>query len=215
METHPLPRLDRRTAIKWLLAASASAMLWDRRLLGASATAATARGYGLDPDLVHSYKPGDVWPLTLTDAQRAIATALCDLILPADGFSPSASSLGVPDFIDEWISAPYPDQRRDRDVILEGLAWIDAEANRRFGMGFANAGHSERTAICDDICDPAAVSPGLARAAQFFDRFRTITTGGFYTTPEGMKDIGYVGNVPLAGFDGPPRELLQRLGIEE
>jgi hypothetical protein len=28
-----------------------------------------------------------------------------------------------------------------------------------------------------------------------------------------MKDVGYIGNVPLASFDGPPPELLQKLGI--
>jgi hypothetical protein len=29
-----------------------------------------------------------------------------------------------------------------------------------------------------------------------------------------MKDIGYVGNVPLASFDGPPTEVLRKLGLE-
>jgi hypothetical protein len=29
-----------------------------------------------------------------------------------------------------------------------------------------------------------------------------------------MKDLGYVGNVPLASFDGPPVEVLRRLGLE-
>ena len=28
-----------------------------------------------------------------------------------------------------------------------------------------------------------------------------------------MKDIGYVGNVALASFDGPPPEVLKHLGL--
>jgi hypothetical protein len=28
-----------------------------------------------------------------------------------------------------------------------------------------------------------------------------------------MKDIGYVGNTPLATFDGPPAEVLKKLGL--
>jgi hypothetical protein len=28
-----------------------------------------------------------------------------------------------------------------------------------------------------------------------------------------MKDIGYVGNIPLAEFNGPPREVLEKLGL--
>ncbi len=37
--------------------------------------------------------------------------------------------------------------------------------------------------------------------------------GGFYTTLVGMKDIQYVGNVPLPRFDGPSAEVLRRVGL--
>jgi len=37
--------------------------------------------------------------------------------------------------------------------------------------------------------------------------------GGFYSTPAGSRDIGYIGNVPLQKFDGPPAELLRKLGL--
>jgi hypothetical protein len=196
-----------------MMVASASALVWNQRLLGATATPVPGRGYGPDPDLMRAYKPGDLWPLTFTELQRLTVTALCDLILPADGVSPSASSVGVPDFVDEWISAPYPDQAADRQVVLLGLGWLDAESNRRFGMDFAGGGHKEMKAICDDICSESAAGPEFKKAAVFFGRFRAICTGGYYTTPEGTRDIGYVGNVALARFDGPPPELLQRLGI--
>ena len=55
--------------------------------------------------------------------------------------------------------------------------------------------------------------PKFATAAKFFAKFRDLTAGGFYTTPVGMKDIGYVGNVPLERFDGPPLELLKKAGL--
>ena len=29
-----------------------------------------------------------------------------------------------------------------------------------------------------------------------------------------MRDLGYVGNIPLPSFDGPPPEVLERLGLE-
>jgi hypothetical protein len=224
------PRPDRRTAIKWMLTAAASSTMLSRLGHGATAsteatassnpgaaetTAAsvTANGYGTDPDLVKTYKPGDVWPLTMKDAQRATAAALCAVIIPADASSPSAADLHVHDFIDEWVSAPYPDQARDRPFILEGLAWIDAEANRRFNRGFAALSEPEKTAICDDICFVEKAAPSLVHGAKFFARFRDLTAGGFYTTPEGMKDIGYTGNTPLATFDGPPLAVLQKLGL--
>jgi len=52
-------------------------------------------------------------------------------------------------------------------------------------------------------------SPQFKTAAQFFKRSRDLTAGGFYTTPAGMKDLGYTGNVPTATFAGPTPEVLR------
>ncbi|HVT72961.1 MAG TPA: gluconate 2-dehydrogenase subunit 3 family protein [Lacunisphaera sp.] len=208
-------RLDRRTALKWMLTATAAAAVADRRLFGATAGTATPSGkpYGTDPALNQEYKPGDLWPLTFSDAQRRTATALCAIMIPAEGPVPSAADLHVQDFIDEWISSPYPDQANDRKVILAGLAWIDGEARRRFGKEFADLDEKQAGAICDDICHLPDARSELKEGAKFFAKFRDLTTSGFYTTPEGMKDIGYVGNMPLAEFKGPPREVLEKLGL--
>lgn len=217
-----LPRLDRRAAIKWMLTAAASVALLDRDSLGAdkmavpvpgAAAAAAGKGYGTDPDLLREYKPGELWPLSFTPAQRIAAAALCDTIIPADATSPNASSLGVHDFIDEWISAPYPAQQKDRPIVLEGLDWLDAESRRRFSADYADLVVSQRRALCDDICHVPKAKPEFKPAAHFFQKFRDLTAGGFYTTKEGMKDIGYVGNIPLATFDGPPPEVLKKLGL--
>lgn len=208
-----LSRMDRRDAIKWMLAAAATMAVLERNALAASAAAPATKGYGSDPDLLKDYKPGDVWPLTMTEPQRRTTAALCDVIIPEDSKSPSASALHVHDFIDEWISAPYPDQQKDRTVVLEGLAWLDAESQKRFGANFTELVRKQQTLICDDICYLEKAKPELKQAAQFFKKFRDLTAGGFYTTPEGMTDIGYVGNVPLPEFAGPPPEVLKKLGL--
>jgi hypothetical protein len=193
--------LDRRTAIKWVLAASAAL-----RLPGVSfdATAATpaAKGYGKDPNLLKVYAAGDLWPLTLTKEQRATAAALCDLIIPADDTSPAASSVGVVDFLDEWISAPYPEHAEDRKIVVEGLSQVEAEAQRRFKTSFAKLSAQQMSAIADAIVKQP-----------YFVRYRALTAGGFYTTPIGVKDLKYVGNVAMQSFDGPTPEILKRLGL--
>ena len=212
-ENFDLPRMDRRSAIKWMLTAAASVAIMDRAAVAAEGAATSAVGYGTDPDLTKIYKSGDVWALSFNAQQRKTATALCDVIIPADDKSPAASKVGVPDFIDEWISAPYPGHSDDKTTVLEGLKWIDAEAQKRFDRHFSALSVQQQHAICDDICAYGKAKPAFKQAAQFFRKFRDLAAGGFYSTPEGMKDIGYVGNVPTATFAGPTPEALKHLGL--
>jgi hypothetical protein len=204
--------MDRRSTLKWMLAASAAMPLLARGALSGNSSPAAA-GYGTDPDLTKVYRPGDVWPLTLTPAQRRTAGALCDVIMPADDSSPSAASIGVVDFLDEWVSAPYPEQQRDRPLILEGLLWMDVVSERRFAREFADLSVPQQHAICDDICYEKTALPEFAAAARFFARYRDLTAGGYYSSPEGRKDLQYIGNVPLAKFSGPPPEVLRKVGL--
>ncbi len=210
--------MDRRTTIKWMFAAAATVP--SLRFAAADTAGVMARdiaagqaGYGTDPALMKEWKAGGPWPLTLTEQGRLTTTALCDLIIPADEHSPAASAVGVVDFIDEWISAPYPQQQGDRAIVLPGLTWIEAESHQRFGKAFSDIAAAQRAAIADEICSPSSAAPKFKDAAKFFAKFRDLTAGGFYTTPVGMKDIGYVGNVPLTSFEGPPLEALKKAGL--
>jgi hypothetical protein len=204
--------MDRRTALKWMLAAAATTALAPRYAHGQPNPPA-AKGYGTDPDLLKHYKPGDVWPLTFTDAQRRTVAALCDVIIPEDAESPAASTVGVVDFLDEWVSAPYPAQLADRELVLPGLAWIEEESVKRFGRSFADLDETQKTAICDDISYAAKAKSEFTQPAKFFATYRDLTAGGFYTTSQGRKDIRYVGNMPLATFDGPPPAVLKQAGL--
>lgn len=211
--------MDRRTTIKWMLAASASVPSLQRLALAspraADAAARIPRGtpYGSDPKLLDAYRPGELWPLTFTPEQRRTATALSDLIIPADDTSPSASAVDVVDFIDEWISAPYEKQRRDRRIVLAGFGWLDRESSKRYAAPFAQLEPVRQRTICDDICYMAEAKPPFERAAVFFARYRDLTAGGFYTTPQGRRDLQYIGNTPLPRFDGPSLDVLKKVGL--
>jgi len=217
---------DRRTTIKLIMAAAAGvpalrarANYNDNLEPGAAANGPlrafepTKRGYGPDPDLVRAYEKGAFWPLTMNAQQRRLAAALCDLIIPADEHSPSASAVGVVDFIDEWISAPYPKQQQHREAVLKGFTWLDGESRHRCARPFAELHEGEQRAICDRICDSRRAAADLRGPAQFFALYRNLTAAGFYTTQAGRKDLQYIGNVPLTHFDGPPVELLRKLGL--
>ncbi len=215
---------DRRTTIKLIVAAAATFPSLRARATymlepGASEPGyvrrfePTTHGYGPDPDLIKAYERGAFWPLTMNAQQRQLAAALSDLIIPEDEHSPSASKVGVVDFIDEWISAPYPLQREDRATVLHGFAWLDSEAKHRSEQPFARLNEAQQRGICDPICNANRASADLQEQAQFFATYRNLTAAGFYTTLAGRKDLKYIGNVALTHFDGPPAELLKRLGL--
>ncbi|MCZ6672823.1 MAG: gluconate 2-dehydrogenase subunit 3 family protein [Verrucomicrobia bacterium] len=204
-------RMDRRAAIKWMLAASATVHLLDAKSFGQ--TDPLLKGFGTDPNMLTGEVP---WDRSMTPGQLRTTSTLADIILPRTSEdSPSATEVHVPDFIDEWISAPYDDQKADRAIILDGLAWIDRESQRRFRKDFHELKEVQQTAICDDICFQPEALPEFENGARFFAKFRNLTLGGYYTTNIGMTDIGYVGNFALTTFDGPPPEVLKQLGIDK
>ena len=185
-EKRARPRVDRRTTLKWLAATVAAAQAGcggetpfvgpeippaparGDALLGAAAAPDHA-GYGVDPDLMHPSVP---WSRTLSDGQLQTASALADMILPADGRSPAASDVGVPDFVDEWLSAPYPRQQEDRGLIFDGLEWLEAECRARSDRSFAMADVATRTELLELLADSGPGSLVPARMLDFFRRLR-------------------------------------------
>jgi len=223
-QSSPPSVMDRRQALKVMAIAAAVPGLASCAPTGDAAVGTSgpgASGLGVarpagtawDPDLLRPVVP---WERVLTPDELATLATLCDLIIPADDRSPSASQLGAHDFIDEWVSAPYDNNQRDQVTVRGGLLWLDRESADRFGEGSRFSGLDDvgRRAICDDICYLPDAPAHLVAGARFFDRVRDLTAAAFYTTPEGMRDLEYMGNVPLARWDPPPPEVLRHLGLE-
>jgi hypothetical protein len=218
--------LSRRTTMQWMMAAAVLPMArWSPPAmaagLGDAAGAAPpfdvivdwpdtpplaqAIGYGRDPDLMMPKVP---WALTLSVAQRRTVDLLGDLILPRDTVSPGAGALGVGAFIDEWISAPYPQQRADRAKVVGGLLWIDAQSRTLHGRAFVDLAAQQQATLLDALSVPVPVARMVAPVA-FMDTLRRLFVLGFYSLPEGKADMGYVGDQPTPGaYPGPTREAL-------
>jgi hypothetical protein len=228
--------LSRRESLKWFgLLATGSALVATHGCSSVLSTVTSqghwpaldikpvvANGYGKDPALVAPLETP--WPRTLSAEQLTLVAVLSDYLVPREGDVPSATEVNVPDVVDEWVSAPYDAQQADRVTILHALAWIDDEASLRFGKKFAMLGTNEQTAILDDIAwYHEQVPAAFQRIAKAFDRFRNLVLAAFFCTPAGWKDIGYLGNVPIAGdYPGPTAEakahldkVLTELGLSE
>jgi hypothetical protein len=214
-----MTEISRRVTLAWIAAVSTGGFAAGSSKAAESGSPAswsnaalppvTGPGYGHDPDLKAAAVP---WPLTLNPHQRAILRLAADLMLPADARSPSGGTLPLDAFLDEWISAPYPLQQQDRALIMPGLAWLDAETGRRSGQDFVSASDAQRRAVFDAIAFRDRIAPGYEQAAQFFARLRALMLAGYYSLPQGMADIGYLGNKPLADdYPGPTPEAMAHL----
>lgn len=218
--------MTRRDSLKWFGVLSASALVpmvtgcnvfsgknttggghWPQLKL----SPITVKGYGKDPNLL--MPPSSPWPLTMTADQLILVAVLSDIIIPKDGNAPSASEVKVPDVIDEWVSAPYSGQQKDRLVILSTLSWIDTESKLRFDKVFVALPLSSQLTIIDDIAYKNDRTPEqFIKIATAFARFRQLVVAAFFCSPQGIKDIGYMGNSPIAGdYPGPTDEAMLHL----
>lgn len=220
------PRMTRRDSLKWLGILSASAMVPTLAACDStdepinpntshwpdlSLDTIKIKGYGKDPNLVSPDRAA--WPRTLTQAQLTLVAILSDIIVPRDGNVPAATEVGVPDVIDEWVSAPYARQRGDRGKILAILSWIDTESEIRFGKVFAKISLTDQMKIIDDIAyQKEDLAKAFTKPADTFSSLRRLVLAAFYCSPEGSKDLGYMGNIPIAGdYPGPTDEAMAHL----
>src|ERR1019366_1329406 len=138
------------------------------------------------------------------DHQWRTAQVLCDLIIPADEHSGSATAAGVPEFIDDWLDfrAREDGNQTLTAGVLSGLAWLDLEATRLFQKDFAAAEPAGQKQILDRIAWPARAAAADRRWAAFFTRFRDLTVSGFFSSKMGVADLPYLGNKALAEWQG-------------
>ena len=138
------------------------------------------------------------------DHQWRSMRVLCDLIIPADEHSGSATAAGVPEFIDDWLDfRAREDGNQDLAAgVLGGLAWLDLESARLFQKDFAVAAPAEQKQILDRIAWPARAAAEDSRWAAFFTHFRDLTVSGFFSSKMGVADLPYLGNKAVAEWQG-------------
>lgn len=201
---------NRRKVLQMMAIGGASAAYLQGYPHMAAKAQSNSKGYGQDVDVNN---PVVTWDKTLNNNQLKNLVVIGDLIIPADDNSPSASYLDITDFINEWVSAPYPDQQADRKTIIEGLMRLDKAANALGKRYFYSLDAQSQAKLFDDLAKMVEEERASESDKAFFDRLVYLYVGGFYTTDEGMADIGYVGNVPLEKFDGPPEEIRKLIGV--
>jgi len=135
---------------------------------------------------------------------------LCALILPANDKYPSATEVGVPDFI-EFIAKDMPSHQTP---IRGGLMWLDHTSNNKFNLEFKSISETQQKEILDAIAFPDITKPQSKWPTEerFFQTMRNLTLTGYYTTREGIEDLGYKGN-QFNIWEGVPEDVLEQHGV--
>ena len=155
---------------------------------------------------------------------------LAVIIVPADDVSGSALDAGAPEFIDT-LSSQNPALA---GIFHGGLAWLDAEMRKRFQKTFLAASPAQQTEMLDLLVtaekaetarrseellyrrtpDYQAFSGYTVKRASdlgpgvtFFDWVRRMTVDAFYTSPIGIKDLGYKGNRAWSKYEVPRESI--------
>ena len=147
-------------------------------------------------------------PNFFTEHEMATITILSDIIIPKDAVSGSATDAKVPEFI-EFIVKDMPDHQVP---MRGGLKWLDLHSYKKHAKAFTECSSKEQIGIVDEIAYPQKAAPELAQGVSFFNKIRDLVTTGFYTAEIGVKDLGYMGNVPNM-WAGVPDEVLKQHGL--
>ena len=145
-----------------------------------------------------------------TDHEMATITVLGDIIIPKDEHSGSASDAKVPEFI-EFIVKDMPDHQVP---LRGGLRWLDLQCLTRYNSAFKDCNATQQLEIVNEIAYPAKAKPIMKPGVVFFDRLRSLTATGFFSSKMGMDDLGYVGNRPNI-WEGVPPDIIKQYGLED
>jgi len=134
---------------------------------------------------------------------------LVDMVIPRDARSGSATDAGVPEFMDVFMET----RQNMRTWMRTGLTWLDDECRKRFSKAFVDGDATQRAAVLDDIAWPRRARPEMQNGVRFFTNFRNFTASGFWSSKIGVDDLQYMGNRPIAQWNGCPAPALNKLGV--
>jgi hypothetical protein len=168
----------------------------------------TQQGYGRTPEeMLHDQKLRS--ETFFTQKEQKMISTLCDIIIPKDDQSGSATEAGVPEFI-EFMVKDYP---AFQTPMRGGLMWLENQCFSLFDRSFMDLTDAEKMTIIEQIAYPDQSESSMAFGVTFFNLLRNLTCTGFYTSEMGIKDLGYVGN-RANQWDGVPKDVLEKYGLE-
>lgn len=142
-------------------------------------------------------------PKALNAHEYQTVTKLADLIMPPEGGEPGGAAAGAPEFIDLMCSG----SDRMAQIWLGGLAWLDDQSLKRYEATFVAAKPAQQTELLDLIAYRRNDTPETGPGIRFFDWARRMVVDAYFTSPAGVKSLGYKGNVGMQVFQVPQEAI--------
>lgn len=191
--------MNRRDLLRTTLLASIGA--------GTAALPARARDFPLGSDASKELEAADWKPLFLDTHQNETLIALSDVIIPATG-TPGAKEALVNRFLDLLMSAEKSETQRE---FLSALAYVDGACLERYKSAFVYLPREQQTDFLTLLAFPHTQKTWGEELAAFpghqhFENLKEWIVGAYYSSPIGLKEIGWDGSFPHGVFSGCPHE---------
>ena len=112
---------------------------------------------------------------------------------------PGATDAGAAEYID-FLSSRNADLAA---IFNGGFGWLDDYMQKKYLADFLTAKPAEQTALLDTLAYKAKYTPETQGGLMFWTWLRNMVVDAYYTSPAGVKDIGFMGNGAMAEFSVP------------
>jgi len=136
-------------------------------------------------------------PKALTQHEFDTLRKLSEIIVPG------ATKGGTAEFVD-LLSSQNPEMLA---IFTGGLGWLDIAMKRTYQLSFLAAKPEQHTAMLDKIAYKKNETPDLAAGIRFFVWARRLAVDAYYTSPAGIKELGYMGNKGMKEFTVPQEAI--------
>ena len=172
--------------------------------MGAAAgPAARAREFPPGFDAFKELERADWKPLFLDDHQNRTLVAISDCIIPATD-TPGAKAALVNRFLDLLMSAETAETQR---AFLAALGYVDGAAIEHYKTAFIYLTPEQQDELMSLIAWPHTFERWREQENEFpghehFEKLKSWISGAYYSSPIGLKELGWDGSFPHGAFSG-------------
>lgn len=173
--------------------------------MGAAATgpSASARVFAPGYDAFDELARTGWKPIFLDAHQNETLIAVSDAIIPATD-TPGAKAALVNRFLDLVLAAESAQVQQE---FLASLAWMDTGSMQRYKVTFLELSPEEKDDFFNLLAWPHTAVRWHQAEAPFmgnrhFNNLKNWTSKAFYTSPTGLKELGWNGSFPAGNFTG-------------